>query len=192
MDNNIKSELDRLISALHSLFRDAGPQESEDIGRTRGRYVVALQCVARFLEHAGAGADVSEQFATLAARIHDLNNGTQHPIWEPAKTGGRRPDSTEVWHHRFTFAVALEGLITSGMKEQDAANYLVRRYRKNVESLVREGQAGRYRKGTTRSTDISLHKSLLGWHKRWKTTGEAPDGTHSAHPDLIQRCDKYG
>jgi hypothetical protein len=183
---NVKIELDRLTWELHQLFRDAGPQDSEEIGRTRGRWVVALTRVATILKHVGAGDDVVEQFATLAARIHDLNNGIQHPIWVPAKTGGRPPDPTEVWNHRHTFAVALECLINAGMKEKDAANHLVRRYRKNVESLVRDGQAGRYRKGTTRSTDIGLHKSLLGWHKQWKTTGQAPDGSYWAGSDQIQ------
>ena len=183
---NVKSELDRLTSELHQLFRDAGPQDSEEIGRTRGRWVVALKCVATFFKRVGTGDDVSEQFATLAARIHDLNNGIQHPIWVPAKTGGRRPDSTEVWNGRLTFAVALECLINSGMKEKDAANYLARQYRKNVESLVREGQAGRHRKGATRSTDIKPRRSLLGWFKLWKTTGQAPDGSYWAGSDKIQ------
>jgi len=182
----IKSELDRLTGALHQLFRDAGQQDSEVIGRTRGRWVVAIQCVAGFLKRVGTGEDVSEQFATLAARIHDLNNGIQHPIWIPTKTRGRRPDSTEIWHHRFRFAVALQCLITSGMKERDAANYLVRRYRKNIESLLRRGQAGRRRKGTAQSADIDPQKSLLGWYRVWKATGEAPDRSYWAGFDRIQ------
>src|SRR5262245_6267452 len=109
----IESELDRLSRDLHRLFRDVGQQDSEVIGRTRGRWVVSIQCVARFLKRVGTGEDISEQFATLAARIHDLNNGVQHPIWVPAKTRGRRPDSTEVWDHRQIFAVALDCLINA-------------------------------------------------------------------------------
>jgi hypothetical protein len=68
---------------------------------------------------------------------------------------GRKPDPTETQRIRAYLCVNIRYLIASGMKEDEAVNFVVRNYRAQFQNLLRPG--------------ADLAKSIPGWLKDFAT-----------------------
>ena len=72
-------------------------------------------------------------------RLDDLKHGRVDPLLKPQKKGrGNVRDSSEMWYRRNLVLVGLDALCRSGMKEQEAARYVARKFPK-VKVLVSRG-----------------------------------------------------
>src|SRR4029079_2875529 len=118
----------RLVAALGNVTREDQREEC----------IETLVAFSRFAKDCGF-PPASDCLHQLAKRLDDLNIGRVDPLLKPHQTGrGNVRDGTDTWDRRKLVLVGLEALCRSGMNEQEAARYIVKKFPK-VKSLVSRG-----------------------------------------------------
>ena len=121
----------RALDCLNNELREvlnAVPTESSP-GRSRGRYIEALQIVADFFREQGFDASVANDFFELVAALKELDMGCVRHALAPAKRGrGAPPDPGDLWRARSCLCTAVWFLCAEkGLKDLAAAAIVVDR-----------------------------------------------------------------
>jgi hypothetical protein len=122
-----------LLPVLSRAFdSDAAPEQE------RSRYVLALYGLANFLRGWNGSDHYSDKLMELASALDDLGDSIQPPLLTPAPTlkgKGRRPEPSAKMRARAFVALALDALLKSGQKKQNAAAYISQSRYKALERL---------------------------------------------------------
>src|SRR6516164_6836132 len=84
-----RAELFRLLDWA---FNSASIEALAPFEELRGRHILALAIVGKFLRTTGAPKNIADQFYTLSAALNDLQRGIVHPMLMPKKPSGRLAD----------------------------------------------------------------------------------------------------
>jgi hypothetical protein len=116
---NLQRAFDDLVPKLNRAYGQPARDEADE----RSQHVVALRAIAAFLEQVGPDylAHFADQFAKLAQRLQDLNEGRRVPMLYPAIAS--RADQTVVWLARAYVALAVETLRWCGHSRPSAAEW---------------------------------------------------------------------
>ena len=119
-------------------------------GDQREECIETLVAFSRFAKDCGL-SPAWDRLHQLAGRLDDLKQGRVHPLLKPEKKGrGNVRDSSDTWHQRNRILVGLEALRRSGMKDQEAARHIAKKFPK-VKSLVSRGK--------------DIPKTILRWER---------------------------
>ena len=80
---------------LDGAFNSPSKETLAPFEELRGRQVLALALVGKFLRTTGAHKDIADQFYTLSTALHDLQRGIVHPVLMAKKPTGRLADRSE-------------------------------------------------------------------------------------------------
>ena len=130
-----RAELFRLLdSAFNSVSREALAPFEE----LRGRHVLALAIVGKFLRTTGAPKNIADQFYTLSAALNDLQRGIVHPMLMPKKPSGRLADRSDIWRVRVKAGCGVECLMRGGLSRNQAAQRAAKQF-PALKNLLRTG-----------------------------------------------------
>jgi hypothetical protein len=148
-------DLRKFIDGLLSAFRDI------DVGRDaqmmRSRYSLALAHLAAFTNAIGLDRAIGSDLIRLAIALHELEQGTVHPVLKPVAAANRPIKSSDVWHVRALVVASYEFLRAGGLN-QPAALAHIRGEEKALAGVLSGGRDG----------PASLHTSLFEWRKALK------------------------
>jgi hypothetical protein len=114
----------------------------------RGRHILALAIVGKFLRKTGARKDIADQFRNLSAALHDLQRGIVHPMLDPKKPTGRLADRSDIWRVRVVAACGVECLMRGGLSRHEAGQRAAKGF-PALKNLLRTG--------------TTLKTALVGW-----------------------------
>jgi hypothetical protein len=120
-----RAELFRL---LDSAFNSASTEALAPFEELRGRHILALAIVGKFLRTTGAPKDIADQFYTLSAALNDLQRGIVHPMLMPKKPTGRRADRSDIWRVRVTAGCGVECLMRGSLSRHEAAKRAAKQF----------------------------------------------------------------
>jgi hypothetical protein len=138
---------------------DAGP-----IAAKQKQFMFLSLAVAKLLRTIGKRG-AAEPFLSLADAWKDVVERKIHPRLfkvekvdkDVAAKRGRKFDPTETQRVRAYLCVGIEYLIASGTKEDEAVNFVARKYKTQFQNLPRP------------KSDPDLKKSIQGWLKKFAT-----------------------
>jgi hypothetical protein len=133
---------------LDSAFNSPSSEALAPFEELRGRHVLALATLGKFLRTTGAPKDVADQFYTLSAALNDLQRGIVHPMLRPKKPTGRLADRSDIWRVRVIAGCGVECLIRGGLFRDQAAQRAAKQF-PSLKNLLRTG--------------TTLKTALLGW-----------------------------
>jgi len=113
-----RAELFRLLDWA---FNSASIEALAPFEELRGRHILALAIVGKFLRKTGARKDIADQFYALSAALNDLQRGIVHPMLAPKKPTGRLGDRSDIWRVRVNAGCGVECLMRSGVSRDEAA-----------------------------------------------------------------------
>lgn len=113
------------LALEHAFYAESDAPETAE--KQRQRYSLALLAVARFVEATLSQYPVAKRFRDLASALNDLDVGSQSPFLVPVKYGNRPVGTSLVWEARASVCVILKMLITAGLTQQAAAEYIARK-----------------------------------------------------------------
>src|SRR5262245_8842315 len=146
--------LRRAFANLLTELKHAYGQPARDDAEMLSQYALALQAIARFLNRIGPYGDLAhfaEQFAKLAQRLQDVNEGVRVPMLYPAFA--KRSDQTPVWLARAHVALAVETMQRCGHIREKAAKWAAKAH-PELEQLITE-------RGVHRSDDFET--AIISW-----------------------------
>jgi len=123
---------------LDSAFNSASLQALAPFEELRGRYVLALAIVGKFLRTTGARKDIADQFYALSAALNDLQRGIVHLMLAPKKPTGRLGDRSDIWRVRVNAGCGVECLMRGGLSRNEAAKRAARGF-PALKNLLRTG-----------------------------------------------------
>jgi hypothetical protein len=142
------------------------------------QYVRAILAVADLLYVIGQ-RDVALRFHTLAEALHDVAEGRAPPLFRVKKKPGRQFDTSEFWRLRAYLCIGIQYLISSGMEQDEAITYVVRKYRRQFQKLLRSGS----RPGS----DLKIP----AWLKEFATEAVHNDAALWTYKKEIQRLEEF-
>ena len=148
---NLQRAFDDLVPKLNRAYGQPARDEADE----RSQHVVALLAIAAFLGQVGPDylAHFADQFAKLAQRLQDLNEGRRVPMLYPAIAS--RADQTVVWLARAYVALAVETLRWCGHSRPSAAEWAAKRH-PELEQLITE-------RGPSLERSKSLETAIVSW-----------------------------
>lgn len=130
---------EKLADQIKFSFQAAESEaESRPLATQQVRYVLANISIAYFLDEIGQG-DLAAHFHFLAEAMNDLVDGIPHPLFKveaPSKRG-RQPDTSAIWRIRSTVCIGIEFLIAGGMSDDGAIQFVAKKHKKELASLLR-------------------------------------------------------
>lgn len=127
LDERFAGAFGECAAALEKFF-NAPAKDGETPELKRDRYVLALMALSQFFNAIDQNKS-AEELLWLASALHDLKEGTTHPVLLARKrtSGGRALDSTDVWSARSKVAIGIEALRRAGKSDSIIAKRLDRR-----------------------------------------------------------------
>jgi hypothetical protein len=123
---------------LDSAFNSPSSEALAPFEELRGRHVLALAIVGKFLRTTGAPKDIADQFYTLSAALNDLQRGIVHPMLMPRKLTGRLADRSDIWRVRVAAGCGVECLMRGGLSRHQAARRAAKQF-PALKNLLRTG-----------------------------------------------------
>jgi hypothetical protein len=119
-------------------FNSASTEALAPFEELRGRHILALAIVGKFLRTTGARKDIADRFYALSAALNDLQRGIVHPMLMPKKTTGRLPDRSDIWRVRVNAGCGVECLMRGGLSRDEAAKRAAKGF-PALKNLLRTG-----------------------------------------------------
>jgi hypothetical protein len=123
---------------LDLAFNSASTEALAPFEELRGRHILALAIVGKFLRTTGARKDIADQFYALSAALHDLQRGIVHPMLAPKKPTGRLGDRSDIWRLRVNAGCGVECLMRGGLSRDEAAKRAAKGF-PALKNLLRTG-----------------------------------------------------
>jgi hypothetical protein len=141
------------------------------------QYVRAILAVAELLYVIGQ-RDMAMRFHLLAEALQDRAEGKDHPLFAVQKRRGRHFDTSEIWRLRASLCIGIQYLIASGMEQEEAITYIVRKYRTQLQKKL-------LRRGSRPGSDL---KSLIPtWLKTFASEEVRNDAAQWTYRKELQR-----
>jgi hypothetical protein len=137
-----------LFRMLDLAFNSPSKEMLAPFEELRGRHVLALAIVGKFLRKTGAHKSIADQFYSLSAALHDLQRGIGHPMLTPRKPTGRLADRSDIWRIRVDAACGVECLMRGGLSRHEAGQQAAKRF-PALQNVLRTG--------------TTLKTALVGW-----------------------------
>jgi len=140
------------------------------------QYVRAILAVAELLYVIGQ-RDVAMRFHLLAEALQDRAEGKDHPLFAVQKRRGRQFDTSEIWRLRASLCIGIQYLIASGMEQDKAITFVVRKYRTQLQRLRDED----------RGQGSDLKSSIGTWLKTFASEEVRNDAAQWTYRKELQR-----
>jgi hypothetical protein len=178
-DPELLAALEAFANEVQEILNN-GEQDAETrpVAAKQKQYMFLALAVAKLLRTIGK-RDAAEPFLSLADAWQDLvEQKTQPPLFKVEKVDeqaaakrGRPFDPTEIWRLRAYLCVGILYLIASDMEEDEAVNFVVRKYGTQFQNLLRPKS--------------DLKKSIQGWLKDFATDDISDEDALSIYKEGI-------
>jgi len=182
-DPELLAALKAFADEVQGIFNNDELDAEGPIAAKQKQYRYASLAVAKLLRTIGK-RDAAEPFLSLADAWRDVAEEKIQPRLfkvekvdkhAPAKRG-RKTDPTEIWCIRACLCVGIRYLIASGVKEDEAVNFVVRNYRTQFQNLLRPKS--------------DLAKSIKSWLEQFATYADINEDALSIYKEGMRQLEE--
>ncbi len=182
--DHLANALSRLNEELRKTLCAVPTPESP--GRSRGRYIEALEIVADFFKEQGFHAPIVDDFAQLAQALKELDYGCVRHALRPAPRNGKPPDPGDLWRSRAFLCTAVWFLCHDRkMPELPAAEMVAQRI-----NLKGDGFVDLVTSEKCSKTERKFNPDPAGAIRRWYREFQDGEGPATAEPALKLYSDR--